>query len=234
MARSTHADRSSSAQRVLDRAKEGASPSARPLFEQSASLCDQLIRVCAFQPKPLANGRSAKSFSVRSEFPALRRLAPCDVMVPNQTQLAPTLPPPRARNAANPNHVPTVSEWNAFPDDVVTIAEFEDDVPVLSSLQKPKKLTVLGSDGTSQSFMCKPKDDLRKDLRRMEFTTMLNRLLSRDPRRGNAGCTCARSRSCRSRRTAVSSSGSPHHWAAALLRRYTCATACTSSARSRR
>ena len=181
MARSTHADRSSSAQRVLDRAKEGASPSARPLFEQSASLCDQLIRVCAFQPKPLANGRSAKSFSVRSEFPALRRLAPCDVMVPNQTQLAPTLPPPRARNAANPNHVPTVSEWNAFPDDVVTIAEFEDDVPVLSSLQKPKKLTVLGSDGTSQSFLCKPKDDLRKDLRMMEFTTMLNRLLSRDP-----------------------------------------------------
>ena len=77
--------------------------------------------------------------------------------------------------------MPTVSEWNAFPDDVVTIAEFEDDVPVLSSLQKPKKLTVLGSDGTSQSFLCKPKDDLRKDLRMMEFTTMLNRLLSRDP-----------------------------------------------------
>ena len=52
---------------------------------------------------------------------------------------------------------------------------------MLSSLQKPKKLTVLGSDGTSQSFLCKPKDDLRKDLRMMEFTTMLNRLLSRDP-----------------------------------------------------
>jgi serine/threonine-protein kinase ATR len=180
MARSTHPDRSASAQRVLDRAKEGAAASARPLFEQSASLCDQLIRVCAFSPKPLANGRPAKSFSVKSEFPALRRLTPCDVLVPNQTQLAPTLPPSRARNAANPNHVPTVSEWNAFPDDVATIAAVEDDVPVLSSLQKPKKLTVIGSDGVAQSFLCKPKDDLRKDLRMMEFTTMLNRLLSRD------------------------------------------------------
>ena len=180
MARSTHADRSAAAQRVLDRAKEGASPSARPLFEQSASLCDQLIRVCAFSPKPLPNGRPARSFSVRSEFPALRRLTPCDVLVPTQTQLAPVLPPPRARNAANPNHVPTVSEWNAFPDDVATIAAVEDEVPVLSSLQKPKKLTVLGSDGESRSFLCKPKDDLRKDLRMMEFTTMLNRLLSRD------------------------------------------------------
>jgi hypothetical protein len=76
--------------------------------------------------------------------------------------------------------VPTVSEWNAFPDDVATIAAVEDDVPVLSSLQKPKKLTVIGSDGVAQSFLCKPKDDLRKDLRMMEFTTMLNRLLSRD------------------------------------------------------
>ena len=51
----------------------------------------------------------------------------------------------------------------------------------MSSLQKPKKLTVIGSDGNEYAFLCKPKDDLRKDLRMMEFTTMLNRLLARDP-----------------------------------------------------
>jgi serine/threonine-protein kinase ATR len=39
---------------------------------------------------------------------------------------------------------------------------------------------MLGSDRSSYAFLCKPKDDLRKDLRMMEFTTMLNRLLARD------------------------------------------------------
>jgi serine/threonine-protein kinase ATR len=55
------------------------------------------------------------------------------------------------------------------------------EVHVLASLQKPKKLTIVGSDGHPYAFLCKPKDDLRKDLRMMEFTTMLNRLLARDP-----------------------------------------------------
>jgi hypothetical protein len=71
MARSTHPERATAAQRVLDRAKEGAPPSVRPLFDQSAALADQLIRVCAFQPRS-TNGRAAKTFSLRTEFPALR------------------------------------------------------------------------------------------------------------------------------------------------------------------
>jgi serine/threonine-protein kinase ATR len=182
MARSTHPERAQAAQRVLDRAKDGAPSAARPLFDQSAALADQLIRVCAFQPKPVGeNKRTPKTFSVKAEFPALRRLTPCAVMVPGQAALTPSLPPPSARNAANANQVPTVSEWSAFPADVATIAGVEDEVCVMASLQKPKKLTVQGSDGETYSFLCKPKDDLRKDLRMMEFTTMLNRMLSRDP-----------------------------------------------------
>jgi len=63
----------------------------------------------------------------------------------------------------------------------------QDNVAVLSSLQKPKKLTVVGSDGSKETFLCKPKDDLRKDLRMMEFSTLLNRIFSRehDSRRRN-------------------------------------------------
>ena len=162
--------------------RDGAPSAARPLFDQSAALADQLIRVCAFQPKPVGeNKRTPKTFSIKAEFPALRRLTPCAVMVPGQAALTPSLPPPSARNAVNANQVPTVSEWSAFPADVATIAGVEDEVCVMASLQKPKKLTVLGSDGETYSFLCKPKDDLRKDLRMMEFTTMLNRMLSRDP-----------------------------------------------------
>jgi serine/threonine-protein kinase ATR len=107
---------------------------------------------------------------------------PCDVMVPTQNELTPSLPPSTFRNAANANHVPTVSEWNAFPNETPTIFSIQDECPVLASLQKPKKLTIVDSDGAEKSFLCKPKDDLRKDLRMMEFCQMLNRLLGNDPR----------------------------------------------------
>ena len=33
---------------------------------------------------------------------------------------------------------------------------------VMASLQKPKRVTVLGSDGRKYDFLAKPKDDLRK------------------------------------------------------------------------
>lgn len=50
----------------------------------------------------------------------------------------------------------------------------------MSSLQKPRKITVRGSDGRSYGFLCKPKDDLRKDARLMEFNSMIIKLLKKD------------------------------------------------------
>lgn len=41
---------------------------------------------------------------------------------------------------------------------------------------------LLSGDGVEHPFLCKPKDDLRKDARMMEFTTMINRLLFKDPK----------------------------------------------------
>lgn len=49
----------------------------------------------------------------------------------------------------------------------------------MGSLQRPKKVTVLGSDGVRYSFLCKPKDDLRKDARMMELMTAANRMLQK-------------------------------------------------------
>lgn len=43
------------------------------------------------------------------------------------------------------------------------------------------QIVLLGSDGIEHPFLCKPKDDLRKDARMMEFTAMINRLLSKYP-----------------------------------------------------
>lgn len=57
---------------------------------------------------------------------------------------------------------------------------FEDQITIMSSLQKPRKITIRGSDGKSYSFLCKPKDDLRKDARLMEFNAMIIKLLKKD------------------------------------------------------
>jgi len=51
----------------------------------------------------------------------------------------------------------------------------------MSSLQRPKKITVFGSNKKEYIFLCKPKDDLRKDCRLMEFNSMINKLLKKDP-----------------------------------------------------
>ncbi|KAK1326478.1 Serine/threonine-protein kinase ATR [Acorus calamus] len=65
--------------------------------------------------------------------------------------------------------------------DLTTISGIADEAEILSSLQKPKKVVFIGSDGVQRPFLCKPKDDLRKDARMMEFTAMINRLLSKFP-----------------------------------------------------
>ncbi|KAM1233901.1 hypothetical protein ACFX13_003629 [Malus domestica] len=65
--------------------------------------------------------------------------------------------------------------------DLPTISGIGDEAEILSSLQRPKKIILLGSDGIERPFLCKPKDDLRKDARMMEFTAMINCLLSKYP-----------------------------------------------------
>ena len=58
--------------------------------------------------------------------------------------------------------------------DTVFFKEFDDRVDVLPSLQRPKKLNVVCSDGRRRTFLCKPKDDLRKDMRFLELASVAN------------------------------------------------------------
>lgn len=50
----------------------------------------------------------------------------------------------------------------------------------MSSVAKPRKLVILGSDGQYYRFLDKPQDDLRKDSRLLECTSLINRLLKKD------------------------------------------------------
>lgn len=47
----------------------------------------------------------------------------------------------------------------------------------MRSLARPRKITIEGSDGRLYVFLGKPKDDLRKDARLMDFNGIINKLL---------------------------------------------------------
>jgi len=102
------------------------------------------------------------------------KLAPCALVVPLETTLTASMP-----SGADSARIRSYAH-KAFAHDKITIQSFEDGVLVLSSLQRPKKVTVKGSDGKTYGLLCKPKDDLRKDQRLMEFNGVINRALKRD------------------------------------------------------
>lgn len=47
------------------------------------------------------------------------------------------------------------------------------------SLQKPRRISIIGSDGAIYKILCKPNDDVRKDARLMDFTSVIDKLLTR-------------------------------------------------------
>ncbi|OAG31838.1 serine/threonine-protein kinase ATR [Nematocida displodere] len=55
-----------------------------------------------------------------------------------------------------------------------------DQVHVFATLQRPKKIKVLTTTGVFRSFLCKAKDDLRKDARFMDLSALLNSLFRMD------------------------------------------------------
>eukprot|EP00850_Spirogloea_muscicola_P000260 SM000001S04662 [mRNA] locus=s1:1542427:1556327:- [translate_table: standard] len=152
---------------VLDGAKNSLiRDEDRILFTQFPAFIEQMIRLCfhAGQPKQ-------KMMSISSDFGQLKRMMPLDVVLPLQRALTVAMPPDGLTDRG----------FNAFPvGEHATILGICEDVEILQSLQRPKKVVLLGSDGREHPFLCKPKDDLRKDARMMEFTTMINRLLSKN------------------------------------------------------
>lgn len=53
-------------------------------------------------------------------------------------------------------------------------------VMLMQSKSMPKRVHFTGSDGERYRFLAKPDDDLRRDMRVMEFASLLNRLLEAD------------------------------------------------------
>lgn len=61
----------------------------------------------------------------------------------------------------------------------VSIAGIRESVSVMRSLQHPLRIVLIGSDGKDYPTLLKPRDDVRKDARLLEFTRLVDNLLSR-------------------------------------------------------
>uniref|UniRef100_A0A182NNV9 Serine/threonine-protein kinase ATR n=1 Tax=Anopheles dirus TaxID=7168 RepID=A0A182NNV9_9DIPT len=71
--------------------------------------------------------------------------------------------------------------FKPYPTNAIYIVGIEEQVTVLHSLQKPRKVTLRGHNGKLYTMMMKPKDDLRKDFRLMEFNAVVKQYLAQDP-----------------------------------------------------
>jgi serine/threonine-protein kinase ATR len=139
----------------------------KTLILQGQRLTDALLLACDAHVEPRTT-----TVSLSRDLGFKMTLLPCALVVPIEATMAATLP--------SSNESRAIRAHNPFPSETITISEIKDSVLVLSSLQRPRKLVAVGSDGKSYGLMCKPKDDLRKDQRLMEFNAMINRAFQRD------------------------------------------------------
>lgn len=68
---------------------------------------------------------------------------------------------------------------------IITISSFSEQVVILSTKTKPKKINIMGSDGQKYTYLLKGREDLRLDARIMQLLQAINCLLQSSP----ATCT---------------------------------------------
>lgn len=133
-----------------------------PIIEAAERVSTELLHLCEFHVHKEA------TLSMQRHFPALiAAVQTTPLILPLQSSVNVNLPPD--------NHVHT--DHRPFPRNLPTIQGFDDTIEIMHSLQKPRKVVIHASDGHKYPFLCKPRDDLRKDARLMEFDSMINKLL---------------------------------------------------------
>jgi len=153
--------------RTISRKVEGGSYDLKQLIRAGEKLAEQLLLTCQIGE---FQGSKAVHASLTRDLRFQHKCTPCPLVVPVESCLTATLPAVSEQ----------VKKHKAFSRDVVTIDCFLDDVLVLSSMQRPKRITARGTDGKNYMLLLKPKDDLRTDQRLMEFNGIINRSLKRD------------------------------------------------------
>ncbi|KAK3395553.1 phosphatidyl inositol 3-kinase, partial [Sordaria brevicollis] len=153
--------------RAITRKVDGTGYDLKQLLKMGEKLAEQLLLAC--NKGDFQSNRTVRA-SITRDLNFNHKCTPCPLVVPIETCLTATLP----------TLTDSIRKHRAFAGDVITIDGFLDDVLVLGSLAKPRKLTARGSNGQLYGLLIKPKDDLRTDQRLMEFNGLINRSLKRD------------------------------------------------------
>lgn len=158
----------------------------KELFDNAMLMTHELIVLANADVKD-----GVKTMSVSKTFRSLQRTIPSKLVLPRQVSLTAYVDSSLYLDNGGPTQSIN-NDYDAFPAPTahVTLQGIEDQIVVMSSLQKPKKIELIGSDkmyvtilssyscSSVYPFLCKPRDDLRKDNRMMEFSSLINRLLS--------------------------------------------------------
>ena len=138
----------------------------RDIITHGQRLSDQLLRVCEGELPP-----KTAYVNITKHLGFNHKLANTALAMPIESALTASLPTSTSS---------TPQKHKAFSADYIRMAAFLEEVQVLASLMRPRKISIRGSDGNVYALLCKPKDDLRKDQRLMEFNAMINRALKKD------------------------------------------------------
>lgn len=147
--------------RVKANAKSSPVVNVNKIVDQTLQMAKELLYLCDFPVQ------KETQLSLPSHFPRLTSLANGELILPLQSSISVKMP----------GDYRISSDHRPFESQLPRIIGFDPKVDIMNSLQKPRKLVFLASDGKQYPFLCKPKDDLRKDARLMEFDAMINNLL---------------------------------------------------------
>ncbi|KAI3960459.1 hypothetical protein MKW98_002958, partial [Papaver atlanticum] len=132
------------------------------IFVQFASLIDHLIRLRFHPGQP-----KARTIYVSTEFSSLKRMMPVGIIMPIQPALTVSLPMYENEMNTDPHNIDMFSASDLSINPWIHFFGLSG--------------TFIGSDGVERPFLCKPKDDLKRDARMMEFVSVINHLLAKYP-----------------------------------------------------
>ncbi|GAA5804442.1 hypothetical protein HPULCUR_009935 [Helicostylum pulchrum] len=153
--------------KILDMAQT--SPQLSLIIRQTRELVDALKLLADYRIET-KSAMNLDMRQIRTLF-KLSRLQDLRIYIPTEASLYPNLPEVNSKETAN---------IQVFPKNLPYIKKIQPVFMVMRSLQKPKRITIEGSDGKQYKFLVKSEDELQKDARTMEFNYAINSFLKRD------------------------------------------------------
>ncbi|ORC88335.1 phosphatidylinositol 3-related kinase [Trypanosoma theileri] len=145
-------------------------PAQKTLVSNMSALFKSLIELCNCSATTLLGGRSSPSASLDGQ-PFIQNI---QEMLPKAGIILPIMV------NLSPNAIGVSNSKEVFIG-TATFHSFGSRVDIMSSLQKPKRIVVISNEGKQVSFLCKSRDEPRKDMRMMEIASLMNTFFLSDP-----------------------------------------------------